>query len=81
MTSLRSQQAGRDAASFDDDRKELRYDRSYFSALSETPDCPFEKARMAEVSRICNEAADYVHAAIERARLAEIERRKLARAA
>jgi len=54
MASLNDQQAGRDAESFDGDRKEGRYDRDYF-ARSTGPDLSISADRAADIVRITAE--------------------------
>lgn len=54
MASLATQQAGRDAESFDNDLKEGRYDRDYFSRGS-GPDLSISAERNADIARITAE--------------------------
>jgi hypothetical protein len=62
MASLNEQQDARDAESFDNDRKEGRYDRDYFS-LGSGPDLSICPDRAADIARITAET----NALIERA--------------
>jgi hypothetical protein len=56
MASANDIQAGRDAESFDNDRKEGRYDRDYFSrGVGSGPDLSISEERSADIARIAAE--------------------------
>jgi hypothetical protein len=79
MTSLRDQQAGRDAASFDDDRKEGRYDRARWSAdgAPETPTQAAEDARLQAIHDDVEAKCAFMWAGREAARQAVVTKAAL----